>query len=665
MKQIKTITIFSLTCLIVGCSAYVPTIVSDGLLPFYEEGKYGYIDSLGKVIIKPSFLEAYAFSEGLGAARLDGNFGYISPKGEFVLPPVYDFAYPFEEGRAKVYIQGKPAYIDKSGKELFRCDCSVIENYKEGYAKIITHSEKYGVIDRNGRIVIDTLFSRIEDFRDGRAIVHGLEHSDFIRDYEKYPNQNEVGVIDTLGNFIIPYHRYDDIIEYSEGSFLVDLGSANTKFGYYNYAILKADGKLIRYDTPHSSAYVSGSFNSGLAPIDLYKYWNAKSDKWEDYSEELSYQGFINQSGEVIINDTNIISVHPFSHNLAFIEHEDEKFSVINTKGEFLLSHKLNAVHENGFRDGIAFVREKGRWGILDTNLKYILEPRHDEVVSVDWQNGNYYFSESHPSVEQGDIYIGVADFKGNILVPAIMKSCSEAGFINGLLSCEIDEKLTYVNRKGEIVWQAKKEKQNKALDNLNIAYMNRGYFYAYSLPEDPENIRSGGWYVDDNFPQKISDYTDIPKNKLSLRVDTNSRGTIYESYHSYPVFVLNVLDSAVSFEAQDSRLYMKVQAKDQNGAWRDIEYLPSSWCGDSYHRIELPAAHYWKLQTPIYEGGFKTKLRIALEYIMSEKSEDKYSYTKELEILYSNEYDGSVNLAQFWRKHDYYPASIMDPYLD
>jgi len=30
---------------------------------------------------------------------------------------------------------------------------------------------------------------------------------------------------------------------------------------------------------------------------------------------------------------------------------------------------------------------------------------------------------------------------------------------------------------------------------------------------------------------------------------------------------------------------------------------------------------------------------------------------------VYSNEYSGSVNPAQFWRKPEYIPAGIMDPY--
>ncbi|MBL7973292.1 MAG: hypothetical protein JNJ85_00170 [Candidatus Kapabacteria bacterium] len=108
----------------------------------------------------------------------------------------------------------------------------------------------------------------------------------------------------------------------------------------------------------------------------------------------------------------------------------------------------------------------------------------------------------------------------------------------------------------------------------------------------------------------------------------------------------------------------MKVQALNSKGEWKDIEYLPSSWCGNSYHTLTLNSKHYWTFLTPVYEGEFKTKLRIELKYIdptdKSEKRRDKNEIT-----VYSNEYEGSINPGQFWNKREYYPSGLMDPYND
>ena len=40
-----------------------------------ENGKKGYIDISGKVVIKPIFLEAGDFSDGLAYARISGKYG--------------------------------------------------------------------------------------------------------------------------------------------------------------------------------------------------------------------------------------------------------------------------------------------------------------------------------------------------------------------------------------------------------------------------------------------------------------------------------------------------------------------------------------------------------------------------------------------------------------
>ena len=119
-----------------------------------------------------------------------------------------------------------------------------------------------------------------------------------------------------------------------------------------------------------------------------------------------------------------------------------------------------------------------------------------------------------------------------------------------------------------------------------------------------------------------------------------------------------------IDFNAQDSRLHMKVQALNSKGEWKDIEYLPRSWCGNSYHTLTLEPNNFWTFLTPIYEGDFKTKLRIELKHIDSEDKSEKSWKKKEITI-YSNEYEGSINPGQFWRKQDYYPGGIMDPYND
>src|SRR5688572_24204541 len=64
-----------------------------------------------------------------------------------------------------------------------------------------------------------------------------------------------------------------------------------------------------------------------------------------------------------------------------------------------------------------------------------------------------------------------------------------------------------------------------KKLKSLNIDFMNRGYFYAYSTPKNSEEDEGGGWAISSNRPNKISKQ-DFPANLFTIIIDTNQVDT-------------------------------------------------------------------------------------------------------------------------------------------
>lgn len=95
-----------------------------------------------------------------------------------------------------------------------------------------------------------------------------------------------------------------------------------------------------------------------------------------------------------------------------------------------------------------------------------------------------------------------------------------------------------------------------------------------------------------------------------------------------------NPTSKAVAFETSDNRLYLVQEAQDRDGCWRPVEYLPWSWCGNSYYDILLPAKHQWSFAVPRYTGSYKTVLRFRL--------------TNGDATIYSNVFAGSIHLSQF-----------------
>ena len=192
------------------------------LYPIVEDGLWGYIDHSGQIIIEPQFLSAGQFSEGFASVRLNGTYGYINKNGAFIIQPQYDVAHSFEGGQAKVYLDGKPYYIDQKGDRTFEHNFAEIQGFgANDYSLVVSKGENYGVINKQGKLLVDTIYKQISKFSDGIAIVIGQNHN-------PYPDKRkkavfESGVITSTGEFIVPFGKYKTISEFKNGFARVEL----------------------------------------------------------------------------------------------------------------------------------------------------------------------------------------------------------------------------------------------------------------------------------------------------------------------------------------------------------------------------------------------------------------------------------------------------------
>lgn len=65
----------------------------DGLATIEQDGKYGKIDSLGKVVISAKYENLGVFRNDLAYARLNGKWGLIDRNGKEVVHPIYYYSY--------------------------------------------------------------------------------------------------------------------------------------------------------------------------------------------------------------------------------------------------------------------------------------------------------------------------------------------------------------------------------------------------------------------------------------------------------------------------------------------------------------------------------------------------------------------------------------------
>lgn len=130
---------------------------SEGRIGFCkEEGKCGFLDLKGNVILEPVWEDVGAFSQGLAAARRDGKWGFIDGKGAWKIAPAYGSVLHFSEGLASVQSAEAPylfGIINTSGRVVLKFSHQKIFPYSGGLA-LFFHWDRFGYLDRQGQMVL-------------------------------------------------------------------------------------------------------------------------------------------------------------------------------------------------------------------------------------------------------------------------------------------------------------------------------------------------------------------------------------------------------------------------------------------------------------------------------------------------------------------------------
>src|SRR5262245_43709390 len=164
------------------------------LFPFREggkDGKWGYIDRDGAVVVSPRFRDAGDFSDGLARVQTENGICYIDVRGKiaFVCRDELrdlDWTLPFRGGLASFAVKGKCGFFDRFGRVVVAPKYDDVYGFSEGLAAVnegaksigfprpaIKRGGKWGFIDQTGRLVIPLQFDEVEHrgFTEGFAQV--------------------------------------------------------------------------------------------------------------------------------------------------------------------------------------------------------------------------------------------------------------------------------------------------------------------------------------------------------------------------------------------------------------------------------------------------------------------------------------------------------------
>lgn len=106
-------------------------IPSDLYLKINKNGKWGFMDRKGRVVVEPIYDEVFNYKDDICCVELNERYGYINRQGEEIAPTIYEVASSFSEGYASVCKGGAYGYINAENEVIvdfkFEAATSVIE----------------------------------------------------------------------------------------------------------------------------------------------------------------------------------------------------------------------------------------------------------------------------------------------------------------------------------------------------------------------------------------------------------------------------------------------------------------------------------------------------------------------------------------------------------
>lgn len=243
-----------------GCSKTPPTKTRKGsrpptataagpeqvrLHPVKIDGLYGYVDSSGRLVIRPQFERAWYFTEGLAVVRTGTGWHVIDPTGRLVTRQGYAQLYGFHGGLCRAAGPCGVGFLDRKGREVIPRQLPFAFDFSLGLAPFQDGSGKWGMVDRDVHVAIPARFECLWSMREGLAAAK-LE--------------GKFGFIDAKGTFaIVP--TFEDV-DAESGGFREDLAlvKADGKWGY-----IGKDGSWV---IPPRFTGFTRAFHEGLAIVE-------------------------------------------------------------------------------------------------------------------------------------------------------------------------------------------------------------------------------------------------------------------------------------------------------------------------------------------------------------------------------------------------------------
>jgi hypothetical protein len=142
-----------------------------GLSRVKKDGKVGYVNKEGVVLIKVEYDEGLTFKEGYTAVRQGAKWRYMDSTGKAITDPIFDDAVSFSDGLAAVQKNNEYGFININGEVIIPFTFSNAHAFSENLAAVANAKGFWGYIDKKGNWIIKPIYDFADEFTNEEARV--------------------------------------------------------------------------------------------------------------------------------------------------------------------------------------------------------------------------------------------------------------------------------------------------------------------------------------------------------------------------------------------------------------------------------------------------------------------------------------------------------------
>ncbi len=315
-----------------------------------KNGKWGYIDLDGKLIIPAIYDKVESFKNGQVIVQLNNKYGLIDLNGKSLIPCMYDEVKAFSEGLANVKINEKWGYIDINNNIIIKAQFKAAAPFHEGLAAVQLDSNKLGYINKNGKLEFETNYHFLYSFSEGLAAADKLVSKQFSKENNKWFGNFQLVYINKDGQEVIKTaNLWISSLDYSnspllDNYFFVDFHNGVAIIKTYNYSginkIINTNDSLIdKQGKVLCKYYCITPFKDGLAVVSLFA------------GKHKQISGYIDKTGEITL-PLKFTQADSFHEGLAIVStkvHGRDRFGYINKSGNWVIKPQFRGSFEGHF----------------------------------------------------------------------------------------------------------------------------------------------------------------------------------------------------------------------------------------------------------------------------------------------------------------------------